>query len=198
MDEDIVKTVTDEQKVMTFDEMLATNGYQAEFDKRLTKALNTNAKTLQGKFDETLNARNTDLTELQEKLKGFEGTDVAFKELQAKYQTESEQSKALLEKQAYEFAIKLATNDVKFSSKSAKDYFTMKAIEKGLKMGNDGNVLGFDDFVKEYKELDPQSFIVEEEVIQNTNTPNPTFTRTQETMQTTSNPFSFLMDGVKK
>ena len=197
MSEETKSIETTEQVVPTFEEMLATNGYRNEYDRHITGAVQTNAEKMQKQFDELLAKRDTDLLELQEKLKGFEGTDTAFKELQAKYQTESEQSKAMLEKQAYEFAIKLATNDVKFSSKSAKDYFTMKAIEKGLKMGKDGNVLGFDDFVKEYKEQDPQSFIPDEPK-QETSTPQPTFTRTHEQTTTNSNPFSFLMDGVKK
>ncbi len=188
--------VTEETKVLTFEEMLGTNGYQKEFDKRLSKAMNTNANTLTSQFNETLAQRDKDIEELKKAVQGNADLEKQFNDLQGKYSKETEDYKNQLAKQAYEFAVKQAVNEVKFSSKMAKEFFTAKAIEKGLTMNDNGAINGFDDFVKYHKEQDPSSFVIEEKEPEKT--PVPEFTKPITNSQVDNNPFNFNFTGVRE
>ena len=76
-----------------------------------------------------------------------------------------EESKGEYEKkladQAYEFALKQKVDSLKFSSNSAKKAFIADAMKEEMKI-KDGELQGFDSFVKSYKENDAGAFISED------------------------------------
>ncbi len=182
--------------VQTFDDVLK-GGFQAEFDKRVQKAINTASGKLSKEHSDILAQRDADLAALQEKLKGFEGSDAAFKELQGKYEQATKEANDKLAKQQYEFAVKTAASEIDFTSKAAKNYFISQAIEKGLSMSDDGNLLGFNDYVEMYKKEDPTAIkVVEEPTPQPTpNTPAPTIVQQATPVPTQNAPFSFLRNS---
>ena len=57
-----------------------------------------------------------------------------------------------------DYAAENAAAGLKFSSASAKKAFLTDLKAKGLTLQDDGKLLGFDDFVKEYKGADPDAF----------------------------------------
>ena len=57
-----------------------------------------------------------------------------------------------------DYAAENAAARLKFSSASAKKAFMADLKAKGLTLQDDGKLLGFDDFVKEYKGTDPDAF----------------------------------------
>ncbi|GHU90800.1 hypothetical protein FACS1894202_11180 [Clostridia bacterium] len=59
------------------------------------------------------------------------------------------------------FTLDAHVGKLKFSSESAKRAFAADVKSKGLKVGEDGGVSGFDDFVKSYKSADPNAFAAE-------------------------------------
>lgn len=102
------------------------------------------------------------LDTVQQSLKQFEGVDV--KELQGKITTLQsdlqQKDKEYQEKIAgmkYEAAVNATVADMKFTSASAKKAFVRDLTDKKLQLEND-KLLGFDDFVKAYKESDPDAF----------------------------------------
>lgn len=99
-------------------------------------------------------------------LKGFEGKD--FEQLNkdlATWKEKAEQAEKeyakKLEARDYSDAIKELTKDIKFSSNAAKKSFMADLESNPLQM-RDGKVLGFDDFLKNYKESDSDAFVAEE------------------------------------
>ena len=159
-----------EDKKDEFDKMLNENyKTQAAVNNRnskLTKA-ESERDALQVKYNDDIKQRDTDLADLKQKLADA-GTDAeTLKNLQAEFDTlktnyanaQADYQKQL-NKQAYEFAIKEKTNGLQFTSNSAKKAFLSDALAKNLTMDN-GNILGFDDFVNAYKEQDAGAFVVE-------------------------------------
>ena len=159
-----------EDKKDEFDRMLNENyKTQAEvnnLNSKLTKA-EGERDALQVKYNDDIKQRDTDLADLKQKLADA-GTDAeTLKNLQAEFDTlktnyanaQADYQKQL-NKQAYEFAIKEKTNGLQFTSNSAKKAFLSDALAKNLTMDN-GNILGFDDFVNAYKEQDAGAFVVE-------------------------------------
>ncbi len=185
-----------EPTIKTFDEILG-GGYQAEFDRRVQQAITKREKTLNSEFQNTLSARDADLEALKKQLEGFDGSKQAFEDLQTKYNTDAQTWKDNLAKQAYEFEVKMLANELEFTSKSAKDYFVSQAINKNLPLNESGKIMGFEDFVKDYKESDPSAIKALEEPATNT-TPSPTIvTQTTNTTPTNENPFAFNFLGVR-
>ena len=159
-----------EDKKDEFDKMLNENyKTQAEVNNlngKLAKA-ESERDALQVKYNDDIKQRDTDLADLKQKLADA-GTDAeTLKNLQAEFDTlktnyanaQADYQKQL-NKQAYEFAIKEKTNSLQFTSNSAKKAFLSDALAKNLTMDN-GNILGFDDFVNAYKEQDAGAFVVE-------------------------------------
>lgn len=124
--------------------------------------------TYKNKYDEDIKKRDTDLEDLQaklknagvdaEKLKTLE-TDLAT--LKTTYETSKGEYEKKLADQAYEFALKQKVESLKFSSNSAKKAFMADAMKEEMKI-KDGELQGFDNFVKSYKENDAGAFISEE------------------------------------
>ena len=126
------------------------------------------AADLQIQYDTDIKKRDTDLADLQEKLKAGEGNEETLKDLQEKlsalqttYDTEKSEYQKKLADQEYEFLVREKANELKFSSNSAKKAFLSDALEKKLTVDN-GKLLGFDDFVTGYKEADAGAFLADE------------------------------------
>ena len=124
--------------------------------------------TYKNKYDEDIKKRDADLEDLQKKLKNAGVDAEKLKTLETDLATLKktyEESKGEYEKkladQAYEFALKQKVDGLKFSSNSAKKAFIADAMKEEMKI-KDGELQGFDSFVKSYKENDAGDFISEE------------------------------------
>ena len=124
--------------------------------------------TYKNKYDEDIKKRDADLEDLQKKLKNAGVDAEKLKTLETDLATLKktyEESKGEYEKkladQAYEFALKQKVDSLKFSSNSAKKAFIADAMKEEMKI-KDGELQGFDSFVKSYKENDAGAFISEE------------------------------------
>ena len=143
---------------------LADGGYvsQSKFNDK-TGLLNQQVTDLQSQ----LTQRDTDITNLREALTAAQADATklgdaqrALTEMQTRYTTEKQQFEDKLSGQAYEFAVRERVNGLNFSSKAAKSAFMKSAIEKKFAMEN-GNLLGFDDYVTQYKAEDSGAFAQE-------------------------------------
>lgn len=149
--------------------------------------------------DKDLKALNTQLKEAgadAEKLAEFQNQ---IDTLQAQYKQDTDNYKAQLSKQAYEFAVKDFANGKKFSSNAAKRDFISSMIGKELKMEGD-KILGADDFVKAYSTDNADAFIVDEPKPQ-VDEPKPTFSQSVNTQQVevkNDNPFGFHFSGIRQ
>ena len=124
--------------------------------------------TYKNKYDEDIKKRDADLEDLQKKLKNAGVDAEKLKTLETDLATLKktyEESKGEYEKkladQAYEFALKQKVDSLKFSSNKAKKAFIADAMKEEMKI-KDGELQGFDSFVKSYKENDAGAFISEE------------------------------------
>ena len=123
--------------------------------------LNEQVTTLSG----TLKDREKDLKTLQTNLADA-GADTEklstvskeLENLQKKYDTDTQNFKAQLKKQAYEFAVKDFANGYEFSSKAAKKEFIREMINAELKMDEKG-IVGGTDFYNRYAEENADSFV---------------------------------------
>ena len=157
---------------------LADGGYVAKqkFDDKDAEVKNLTAQITQ---------RDTDLADIQNQLTAAQADagklqDVTkqLTDLQANYTADKQKYEDQLKQQKYEFAVKEATSSLQFTSPSAKRAFTEDAIKKGFQMEGD-KVLGFDDYVNEYKtNIDPAAFVSEEDPEPNsTNNNQPRFAK---------------------
>lgn len=111
-----------------------------------------------------LTARDTDLQNLQQKLKDAGDVDALkqaskdLADLQKRYDKETKEYQTQLSKQAYEFAVKEFANSKNFSSKAAKRDFTQAMIAKGLQYEN-GTIIGAEDFVAMYAKDNDDAFV---------------------------------------
>ena len=124
--------------------------------------------TYKGKYDTDIKQRDEDLKKLKKQLEDagadsetVEKLKTQLSDLQTSYDDAKTKYDAELKKQAYEYAVKEKTNNIKFSSNSAKKAFLSDVINSNLTM-KDGEVLGFDDFVNKYKEQDAGAFLTDE------------------------------------
>lgn len=120
------------------------------------------------KFDDLNNDKKTLQTQLEKantKINALSDVDTAdlqkeIADWKEKYETDTKELNDKISKREYEYAINDLVRDIKFSSVSAKKSFVRDLQEKGLKL-EDGKLLGFDDYKKEYEEKDPGAFLVE-------------------------------------
>lgn len=124
-------------------------------------------KSLKEQYDTDILKRDTDLKDLQEKLKAGEGNEATLKSLQEQlttlqttYNTEKTQYQEKLKQQEYDFLVRESANNLKFSSNGAKKQFLADVKEAGLAV-KDGTLLGFSEYVDKYKELDAGAFLAE-------------------------------------
>lgn len=154
------------------DKIIAENGSDIENAKTAAaKKFDTERETLNGQIKELqaqVAQRDTDLSDIQKKFAEAQENagklteaQEALAGLQSKYDTERQAWEAKTAQQAYEFAVRERANALEFSSSAAKKEFIREAIGKGFKMEKD-TLLGFDDYVKVYKESDPGAFAAEQ------------------------------------
>lgn len=98
-------------------------------------------------------ARNN-LSDANKKLEGYDP------EWRTKAEKAEKDAKAQVEELQKDFAAQTAAAGVKFSSESAKRAFLSDLKAKNLTL-QDGKLLGFDDYLKNYKETDPGAFDTE-------------------------------------
>lgn len=114
-----------------------------------------------------LSQRDTDLNGLNEQLTAAKNDAAKMADvqnqltaLQGKYTKDTENYQKKLDAQAYDFALREASSGLHFSSNGAKRAFLEDANAKGLKLDN-GKLLGWDDYVTEYRTADPGAFAAE-------------------------------------
>ena len=166
----------------TFHENYKTEKEVSGLQVKLNNAEETNANW-QKKYDEDIASRDTDLADLKKQLEDA-GTDAKkLKTLQGQLDTlQADYNKAKtdyanqLSAQKREFAIREATNSLKFTSSSAKKAFTTDALgSSNLTVDENSKLFGFNEFVEKYKEEDASAFVVDEPTPEPTPTPTPTF-----------------------
>lgn len=143
---------------------LADGGYvsQAKFDDKV------NGLTQQvSQLTEQIGQRDTDMATLQASLEAAQadagklpGVQQSLTDLQNKYAQDKTKFEKSMAKQRYEFAVRERANALKFSSAAAKKAFVQEAISKDFKMDGD-NLLGYEDFEKQYRTDDPGAFVVD-------------------------------------
>lgn len=172
---------------------------RGKFDDQI-KARDDQIKDLQGQLAQ----RDTDTAELKKQLEAAQGdagklaeVQKSLGELQTKYDTETKAWEKKVNDQAYEFAVKEKAGSLSFTSNSAKEAFTAKAIAAGLKLDG-GTLMGFDDFTAKYKSEDPGAFVPDKPA-EPENAP-----KTPQIVAPSSpnsgggaNPFNFHFDGVR-
>lgn len=104
--------------------------------------------------------RDTARTHLGEANKKLEGYDPEWR---AKAEKAENDAKAQVAELQNDFAAQSAVSGVKFSSESAKKAFLSDLKAKKLPL-QEGKLLGFDDYLKSYKESDPGAFAPEKAV----------------------------------
>ena len=110
---------------------------------------------------------NTQLGEANEAIKGFEKLDVdgiktKAAEWETKYNTDTQALKDQLAAKEYEYSVNGAVAGLKFTSESARKAFVADLTGKKLPV-QEGKLLGLEDFVKGYKESDPNAFAPEDD-----------------------------------
>ena len=95
-------------------------------------------------------------------------------QLQNDYATQKTEYEGRLKKQAYEFAVREFAGTQKFTSKAAQRDFTNEMIAKNLKFEDD-KLSGTDDFVKTYREANPDAFVAEDPAPKPKDEPKPFF-----------------------
>lgn len=98
-------------------------------------------------------ARNN-LSDANKKLEGYDP------EWRTKAEKAERDAKAQVEELQKDFAAQTAAAGVKFSSESAKRAFLSDLKDKKLTL-QDGKLLGFEDYLKSYRESDPDAFAPE-------------------------------------
>ena len=118
---------------------------------------------------EKFDAKETEIAGLKEQLENANKEIQSYKDMdidsikksasdwETKYNTDTKELQDKLAKKDYEYKVKEKVSGLKFTSESAKKSFIADLMAKELKLEND-NILGFDDFVKEFKETDPHAF----------------------------------------
>lgn len=156
---------------------------------RLTNA-NTSISNWEKKYNDDLALRDNDLKDLKDQLDNANKNDKSslVTELQGKldtltnnYATEKADYEKKLAKQQYEFLVKEQVNGLKFTSESAKRAFTSDVLSKELPVEG-GKLLGFADYLANYKEQDGGAFVTEKAPTEET---KPQFVSKSAKMETT-------------
>ena len=159
-------------------------------------------------LNDTLKARDKDLKDLKAQLKEA-GTDAdklteletQLGNLQTQYKQDTDNYKAQLSKQAYEFAVKEFASGKKFSSNAAKRDFINSMLAKELKMEGD-KILGAEDFVTTYSADNADAFVVEQVEKKEPEAPKPQFSNSvspdTNNQPTNDNPFGFHFNAIRQ
>ncbi len=136
-----------------------------KFGEEVITSLEHSKKTK--KIESERDAYRKQYEDAKELLDGFEGKDFdAITKERDEWKTKAEaaetQFREELQKRDYADAVSKAVEGIKFSSNSAKKAFIAELEADPLKM-KDGKLLGFDDYVKSYKESDASAFVPEDD-----------------------------------
>lgn len=129
--------LTDEQVQKIMD----LHGADLERQKQTTTTLTTER-----------DAARTQLADANKKLEGYDP------EWKTKAEQAEQKAAAQVSALKADYAAENAAAGLKFSSASAKKAFLADLKAKGLTLQDDGKLLGFEDFVKDYKTTDPDAF----------------------------------------
>lgn len=125
--------------------------------------LSKNLDTVTTERDDLKTQLSNANTEIQSyKDMDVDGIKQKITDWETKYNEDTKALQEKLDKKDYDYKVKEKVSGLKFTSESAKKAFISDLTNKGLKVEND-NLLGFDDFVKEYKQSDPGAFVPEED-----------------------------------
>lgn len=128
---------------------------------QLDSIMNLHGADITAKVNEitTLKAEKTTLTEqlstANSKLEGYDGYDPEWKDKAEQAKTDAAAQVAALEKG---YALERKASGLKFSSESARKAFLAEAKAQNFAM-KDGEIMGFDDYVKAFKESDPSAIL---------------------------------------
>ena len=134
---------------------------------QLDSIMNLHGADITAKVNEitTLKAEKTTLTEqLSTANSKLEGYDPEWKAKAEQAKTDAAAQVAALEKgyalerKASGYLLKEAAGGIKFSSESARKAFLADAKAQNFAM-KDGEIMGFDDYVKAFKESDPSAIL---------------------------------------
>lgn len=118
---------------------------------------------------ELMEAKTAELDAIKNQLKEANTTIQSYKDMDIesikasadqwknKYETETQELKNNLAKQAYEFAAKEYLGGFEFLNSRVKDSVVKEFLEKGFKL-EDNKFLGADDWIKNLKETEPEVF----------------------------------------
>lgn len=107
------------------------------------------------------------LKEANTKIEGFKDVDVnklneEIESWKTKYNTDTENLKKEISKKDYDFKLNEVVKDLQFSSNGAKKSFIEDLKAKELKFEDD-KLIGYNEFLKSYKESDPDAFKKEDD-----------------------------------
>ena len=107
------------------------------------------------------------LKEANDKIAGFKDVDIdklnkEIEDWKTKYNTETENLKKEISKKDYDFKLNDVIKDLQFSSNGAKKSFLDDLRKKELKFEDD-KLVGYTEFLKSYKETDPDAFKKEDD-----------------------------------
>ena len=91
----------------------------------------------------------------------IDGIKQSAKDWETKYNTDTQALKDQLADQSYGYAVEKSVAGLKFSSSAAKKQFISDLTAKKLPLQDD-KLLGMEDYVKQYKEADPDCFAPED------------------------------------
>lgn len=178
----------------------AIDAIMAEHGKDITANHNT-IQTLTTERD----GLQTQLTEANKTIKSYTDMDIdgikkSVTDWETKYNTDTKALKDQLDAANYGFGVELAVSGIKFSSVAAKKSFVADLMAKKLQL-QDGKLLGLDDFLKAYKESDPDAFVKEDDGSDpNAGKPKPQFTNPNPApggAGAPANPFAFGFNTVR-
>jgi len=145
------------------DAVMKAYGADIEAAKAETAGLKSQVADLTGQIGK----RDADLKDLRTQLEAAQ-TDATrladvtkqLGDLRTQYDADTAAYQKKLKDQAFDHALDRATGSLSFSSKAARAQFLADVRAKGLSMEGE-QILGFDDYVKTYRESDPGAFAPE-------------------------------------
>jgi Phage minor structural protein GP20. len=109
----------------------------------------------------------TQLGEANTQIQSYKDMDIdgikkAAQDWETKYNTDTQALKDKLTATEYGYGVERAVSGMKFSSAAAKKQFVADLTAKKLPL-QEGKLLGMEDYVKQYKESDPDAFAPEDD-----------------------------------
>ena len=146
------------------------NGLPAEAIDAIMKEYGTSIQAKDNEIDGLKTEKeglSKQLNDANEKIKGFADINVedlkkSISDWETKYNTDTENLKKEISKKDYDFKLNDIVKDLQFSSNGAKKAFIEDLKAKELKL-EDGKLIGYSDFLKSYKENDPDAFKKEDD-----------------------------------